>query len=749
MLRFAVIIMAAFLGADHARAALPVPDQPADSSGTAAVFEGVPRVVAHLVVESETIQPRQPLRVGILFEVAEGWHVYWRNPGDSALPTRIIWQVEDARFGEIRWPFPQVFREPGTGFTTFGYEEQVLLSQSIRINARLDGPVELAANVRFLVCAEVCIPGRVDLRRTVVLGAPPAPDAKASALFDHYQARVPAPHDGSARIVEARYSQDAMRPGDSFLVGIGVRACKNVRDCDLDALRSLDPSELFLPYDQHNPRLRPLGVQRFPDQQDGTLIALRGHIAPDAPTRTAEPLQGLLAIPGSGYVEVSLPFPTAPAPAEITRIDTSWLDPRVTEHSTQIAISLAYAFGLALLGGLILNLMPCVLPVLAIKLVGLSELVHEERKRATALGFAYALGIQASMGILTAGVLLLRQAGVAVGWGFQFQEPVFLAAITVLVVLFACNLFGWFEIGTNIGRLDALGRRGSDLQRSFFDGFLAVALATPCSAPFLGTAVGFAFAGGPGEIATIFAAIGLGLALPFLAAALAPGLARWIPAPGPWMVKLRTVLGLALLATSGWLLWVLDRTAGDAAQRGLLVVLALVALGALGFGRLQRNRPGEPQRLAGLCAAGAIVLAIALLPLEPKRTDANNTVKSAIPWQEFDPAAITTTLRDGKPVFVYFTADWCISCKVNEQLVLEHADVVEAFADFGVVTFRGDWTLRDETIRAELARHGKAGVPVYLVYDPSRPERPQLLPELITVDVMLKALERASRASAG
>ncbi len=731
--------------ADIAAGALPLPALPPGASAGSAIHEDVPRVVAHLLVESETIEAGEAFRVGILFEVADGWHVYWRNPGDSALPTRIIWQVDDAHVDEIRWPAPEVFQEIGTGFTTFGYEHQVLLSQRIAVNKRLDGPVEIAADVRFLVCAEICIPGQAELFRTLILGAPPEPIAQASALFDHYEARVPATSEGQPLAIEARYSQDAMRPGDSFVMGIGVRDCERAADCDLEALRRRDPAELFLPYDQDNPTLRPLGIQVLPEDEQGTLLVLRGHIDSRAPLRTVVPLRGLLALPETGYVEVELPFPTAPADAEITRITSDWLDPSLLERPPGLEISLAYAFGLALLGGLILNLMPCVLPVLAIKVVGLSELVHEERSRAAMQGLAYAAGIQVSMALLTGVVLVLRQAGVAVGWGFQFQQPVFLAAITILVVVMACNMFGLFEVGANVGRLDQLGRRGGDLRRSFFDGFLAVALATPCSAPFLGTAVGFAFAGGPVEITTIFAAIGLGLALPFVGAALVPGLARWIPAPGPWMMQLRAALGLALLATGGWLLWVVERTAGTTAQYSLAGVLALIAVGAFGFGRLQQRSPGQPQRLAGLGAALAIVVALLLLPLEPTGARSREQSESAIAWRDFDPAAIDQALQSEHAVFVYFTADWCITCKVNEKLVLEDEAIVDTIERLGVMTFRADWTLRDETIRAELARHGKAGVPVYLIYDPSRPERPQVLPELITVDLMQKALERASR----
>ncbi len=737
--------------------AVNAPDVPPEASGSAAVHEGEARVHARLVVESQTVESGKPVRVGVLFDISPGWHVYWRNPGDSALPTRIAWQVPqdpEVRVSEIAWPTPEVFQEAGTGFTTFGYAKQVLLAQSLELRAPIDGPVDVTTDVRFLVCEELCIPGRVTLQRSLLLGAPPEPDPHASKLFDHYAAKVPRSAEHHGIEVDAWYSQDAIRPGDSFMLGIAATGCDEQGACAPGPLAGHHPSELFLPYSATNPRVRPLGAQDRPGTQGGVVVAIRGHIDAGSPPRTIDPLRGLLALPnvgadgGPGYVEVDLPFPTAPAEADIELIATDWLDPNLLEApATATGVHLPLAFALALLGGLILNLMPCVLPVLAIKLVALSEQVHAARASAMRQGIAYLAGIEVSMALLAGFVIALRQAGVAVGWGFQFQEPVFMAAIAVLIVAMACNLLGLFEMGWDLGSASTLGQDGGDQRRSFFDGFLAVALSTPCSAPFLGTAVGFAFAGTAVDILVIFAAIGLGLALPFVAASFVPGLARVIPAPGPWMTKLRAVLGLALLATAAWLLWLLDRAAGSQAQLWVVAVLVGVALASFGFGRRQRRAPGEPQRAALIAGLLALVLILAMLPLDPLPRDARaNESDTAIPWEEFSPEAVSAALTEGQPVFVYFTADWCITCKVNEQLVLEDEAVVEALAQGAVATFRADWTLRDEQIRSELARHGKAGVPVYLVYDPTRADRPLILPELLTVDAVLEALERAARA---
>ena len=741
-------LVAATLGPlPAASAPLPAPSVPAGAIGESELQEEGSNVTARLLVETDAVQPNDKFRIGILFDIPTGWHVYWRNPGDSGLPTHVRWNVDDATVGVAKWPAPEVFHEPDTGYITFGYDEQAFLSTDMTIHTQGDGPVEIGAKVTFLACKEICIPGGFDLKRTVMLGGAPTEIAEASKIFDSYEARVPRPLDPSIATVETLLSQNAVRPGDSFVYAIGSRACAGAEACDLPALRARDLASVFIPYHQDNPAIRPLGIQAFPDSDVGFLLALRGHIEVDAAPRTEEPLRGILSLPGAGYVEVSLPFPTAESGAEIALVPTDWLDPAILERTEAVRIALGYALLLAFVGGLILNLMPCVLPVLAIKVVSLAQLVHEPRSHVAAHGLVYGAGIQASMAILSAAVLVLRQAGTAVGWGFQFQEPIFLAAIALLVVVFACNLFGWFEINFNTSKIDSVGQESTGLRRSFFDGFLAVALATPCSAPFLGTAVGFAFAGGAFDIVLIFAGIGLGLALPFIAVSMVPGMSRLIPAAGPWMVRLRVVLGLALLATGAWLLWILERTAGPEAQLSVLLLLLLAAAGSYAIGRLQRSQ-SDRSFAFGLSVTALVVGVLVALPLDPIESKHQDASESAIPWQAFDPVAIQEELRAERPVFVYFTADWCITCKVNESLVLNDESIANALQSLNVASFRGDWTQRDEAIRVELARHGKAGVPVYLVYAPDRPEAPHVLSELITVDSLIKALERAARRRA-
>ena len=400
------------------------------------------------------------------------------------------------------------------------------------------------------------------------------------------------------------------------------------------------------------------------------------------------------------------------------------------------------ALALGFVGGLVLNLMPCVLPVLAIKLAALAELAARSRREQLRHAAAYTAGITLSMLALAVAVAALRAAGASVGWGFQLQEPVFLVAISALLVAFAQNLFGAFEISVDTSRIGALGSDAPGAARSFFDGLLAVALATPCSAPFLGTAVGFAFASPAPVIAAIFLAIGLGLAAPFALAAASPAIARRIPRSGAWMAKLRGVLGIALLATVAWLLWILGRVAGPGAIGPTLVLLFAIASASWGLGLAQRHgRPVSATAIAlvlgAISAPGIVTLDLAPAANAPSEAPAIASARA------FSAADVRASLSAGRPVFVYFTADWCVTCKVNER-VLADPRIAAELESLGFEVFRADWTRRDEAIRTALAEIGKAGVPAYAVYPPAAPGAPLVLPELLTKDGLVSALRAAA-----
>jgi len=340
-------------------------------------------------------------------------------------------------------------------------------------------------------------------------------------------------------------------------------------------------------------------------------------------------------------------------------------------------------------------------------------------------------------------VLGLRTAGHSVGWGFQFQEPLFVAAISAVLVTFALNLFGVFEIELGQGRMVAVGENTSGLQRSVFEGLLAVVLATPCTAPFLGTAVGFAFASTGFGIAAIFLAIGLGLASPFLIVSFFPSLARFIPRSGPWMNTLRAGLGFSLLATVVWLLWVLGQGGGTAAVVSMTGVLLFLAFLLWGFGQMQPLRSRWLGRASVIAIAGLALAGFNVIELDPAgdTTEGRNVRALAAGWERYSEEAVTETLASGRPAFVVFTADWCITCQVNERTVLDRDTIREAFSERNYALFKADWTRRDEGIRLKLAEFGRAGVPLYLVYRPDHPDEPEVLSELLSQREVLAALD--------
>jgi len=673
---------------------IPVPE----GAHAAAAPDAVkPRVELRLLVDP-TPAPGRVARVGVLFTLDPGWHVYWRNPGEAGLPTRLAFELEGAELGPVAWPAPAVFREPDAGLTSYGYADTVLLASNL---VRLGPPGagrQLRATADFLICNDQCIPGEVELVRDLdqaLAEANGAAAARTHALFEEFAARVPQ----SAAALGVDVGIDGIeRPARA---GEPVRARLSVHGAVASAA--------FIPESSH-------ALATSAATGNGPLtLAVEGADAR---------LSGVLELrgPDGGVRFVALDLPLEPAPAGG-------------------ATSLAAALALALVGGLILNLMPCVLPVLALKAFGLAELGGRSRREVAAHGLGYVAGIETTLLALAALVIALRAAGTYVGWGFQFQEPRFALAISLVLVGFALNLFGVFEIGAPTS-LAGVGEQASGWRRSFFDGLLAVVLATPCSAPFLGTAVGFAFAGSAATVALIFAAIGLGLAAPIAAVALVPATARFMPRSGPWMAKLRAALGFALLASACWTLWIFGRSAGVDALAGALALCVALGVSVWVYGLFQAAERGG----RGLVLATAIALAalFALSPLwlapsaDPVAATPGGDAEAA--WKRFDRDAIAAELAGGRPVFVDFTATWCLTCAVNERTVIASAPVKDALARQGYALFRADWTRRDESIRRELARFGRAGVPLYVVYDPATPDAPRVLSELLTVEGLLDAL---------
>jgi thiol:disulfide interchange protein DsbD len=738
--------------------------------GEGAIDKGHARVVAELLVDAASVGPGERVRIGVLFTPDPGWHIYWRNPGDSGAATQLTWRTSGAEIGPMQWPAPRVFREADGLLTTFGYEGDVLLASdaAVAMDARRAWRIEVDAD--FVACKIDCIPSRIELARDVPVTARGAPPSSAvRSRFDLAASRVPLPAEALGVVVEARPSQSAVRAGDEFRVMLDVASCvDDAEDCTPWTLAATRAEEAFVPEMVAGLDLSPLGLARTPAGSQagarGFSLVVSGRAWED-PRIDLQRLRGVVPLARAGrtaHLAVDVPLARAPADVEVAFAPTEEfevVDPLASPAEIADAVesaaagagvgslSLGVALVLALVGGLVLNLMPCVLPVLALKVFAVADLAHAGRGRVVRHGFAYLGGVLVSMATLATAVVALRAAGTSVGWGFQFQEPVFLAAICTLLVVFAMNLFGVFEVTFQPSGPDhapAVGPHGS--QRSFFEGTLAVVLATPCTAPFLGTAVGFAFAGSNAVIFSIFSAIGVGLAAPYVLVTLVPGWARLVPRPGAWMLRVRAALGFSLLAAVVWLLWVAGRALGVDAQGLLLAYLVAIAFLVWILGVLQAASHPVATRAAAVGIAGVVALSLWALPLAPTPRAGPAASVDAIEWLPYDLSAIDRERASGRPVFVDFTADWCITCKVNESLVLANDAVRDELARWNYATFKADWTLRDEEIGRQLAAWGRAGVPMYLVYPADPATEPELLPELLTVEGTIEALRRAGEA---
>jgi len=646
--------------------------------------------------------------LGIEFDLQPGWKIYWRSPGDAGLPPVVDWSgSENLKEAVIGWPVPHRFSL--FGLETFGYGDQVILP----VQARLERPGEalaLMAKVDYLVCEEICIPYNAELRLDLAAGA--GQRAQEAFLIESFQGQVPGL--GAERGLEVT---EVALAGTLEAPRLVVTARSERPFAAPDLLVEAPPGFHF-------------GVPEVALSDGGRQVRLSLAVSQALPDRVLEGkaitvtvTDGLRGVESDAIARFAVPPPAAAASL----------------------VELAGILGLALLGGLILNLMPCVLPVLSIKLLSVVQQGGREHRAVRASFVASAAGIVFSFLVLAGLAVALKGAGLAVGWGIQFQQPLFLSALALVMTLFAYNLLGFFEVPLPafIGRLAARNsgqEEGHSLWGNFGTGILATLLATPCSAPFLGTSVGFALARGAPEIFLIFTALGLGLALPYLLVAAAPRSVAWLPRPGAWMVTLRRLLGLLLAATAAWLLTVLAAQVGvlaAALTAGLLLGLGLVLWG--GPNLASKNRFATPA-LAALLALAAFALPAGL---PDREAPVSREAAGDLAWRPLDAAGIAALVAQGQVVFVDVTADWCITCQVNKKLVLDRSAVSDRLTAPEVVRMRGDWTLPSEAISAYLASFGRYGIPFNAVYGPGAPQG-IALPELLSEEAVLAALRQAA-----
>jgi suppressor for copper-sensitivity B len=656
-----------------------------------------------LLVDETSWNGGNKLLAGVQVRLAPGWKTYWRSPGAAGLPPEIDWsESENVAEMEVLWPAPRHFEL--LGIELLGYEKEVVLPVWIQA---VDGsaPLRLRAKVSLLVCSDICVPADYEVSLPPIMAGETRPDG-ASAIHD-YLARVP----------------DNGRKSGLLFGGVLVSERQDL-EIRLKADPPLDEALVIVEGNDGNVAT---GTGRRTSK--GRLLAR----VPAAPVLGPSP-EGrpdrvtITVIAGNRRAEFSAPVIEA---GEVSLEDSGLIFGEVARKPLMVALVLG------LVGGLILNLMPCVLPVLSLKLLSVLSKSGKGRGEIRR-GFLWsALGVLSAFWLFAGLVILLKQAGVTVGWGMQFQQPVFLAVMIVLLTAFGANLLGFFQIALPGGLTTAMARMGKGHLGDFCQGGFAAALATPCSAPFLGTAVGFALAGDSAEIFSVFTTVGLGLALPYLAVAGMPGLAGYLPRPGPWMGRLKLILSLALFGTALWLLSVLNGqiSLGFVVLLGALMPLVLALLwGLRGYGFAS-----APLIVAGMLASALLVVTYA--PRNP--TQASGSLARASYWEEFRPAEIPRLVQDGKVVFVDITADWCITCIVNKAAALDRDEVAEALKASDVIAMQGDWTNPDPVISDFLARHGRYGIPFNVVYGLGAPEG-VLLPELLAPQIVLSALEQAA-----
>ncbi|MDR3726060.1 MAG: protein-disulfide reductase DsbD family protein [Terracidiphilus sp.] len=694
----------------------------------------LPHVHVELLVPGGSLYPGDKLNdVGIYFKLEQGWHIYWKNPGDAGFPPHVSWSLPSGiTAGAMQFPAPK--RLPLGPLMDFGYDNEVLFPLKLHVaDGVKGGPVTLHAKVDWLVCQERCIPGKAELEiQSKVWDGPHTPSYEPDPLFKRFFGSIPKPLPASAKATFQPTPQ-----------GFRIAVDTNHREtsalffpADQDILDNPAPQKFTATAKGFTLHLKKdANLTAHPSQLKGVLELSGGRAfdlvalsAPDAagatPAPASTPAAPVPAAPPSSYTTAQFVLPPSSSPAPAAPSPLSWL-------------ALLRTSGLAFLGGLLLNLMPCVFPVLFIKGLALVSSGHKQQHKMRAHGLVYAAGILVSFWVLVAVLLGLRAAGATLGWGFQFQSPVFLALMAALLFFLGLSLAGQFEIGLTLTSAGGSLAQKEGYTGSFFTGVLAVIVATPCTAPFMGAAIGYALSAPPAVTFAVFTALALGLAAPYVALTLQPAWTRILPRPGAWMEVLRQAVSVPIFATVIWLAWVLAQAYGAGVLASLLASFLLLAIAGWFLGRW------PAKRWATLVAVAFLLGVVALSVLAPARlTTASETSAPADTngvWQPWSQTAVNRSLAAGQPVFVDFTARWCLSCQVNERVALQQPEVVQAFQARNVVLMKADWTRHDEAITQALTALGRSGVPAYALYTPGQ-SQPQMLPEVLTPGIVTDAL---------
>ena len=650
-----------------------------------------PQLTVDLVAEPTPIISGKTVTLALRFNPVPGWHIYWKNPGDSGLPPSVTWKLPAGwTAGPLQFPFPEKILLPP--LVSYGYEQETLLLTTLTIPdyEKIPSSLPIEADVEWLVCKETCLPGKAHLNLT--LSTQPKPNIDLQALFDDVRKDLPIslPHisitaktEGSALqlIVEPKTQVGSLNffPEGDFL-----------DEFKPSKTEVLSPGKIQL-------TLHLKEKAKLPPSLQGVLVA-------ENPWDTS----GHRAL----TISVGLQSPST--------------------STSRLPLTLLFAF----LGGLILNVMPCVFPILSLKALHLVQISSESRSAARREGIAFSFGVLLSLLALAGLLIILRASGQSLGWGFQLQSPPVVWLLLALLLALSLNLLGVFEFQSLLGGL-AAKKISQGWAGAFASGLLAVAVASPCTAPFMGVALAAAFALPPHTTLLIFSFLAFGFALPVLLFSFFPALLSFLPKPGAWMNTFKKILSIPMLAAVLWLAWVAYRLSGSSAALPALLGTIALSLGLFLYGRSQHSFPPSPSlRWIGL----ALVLLAAVIPATVLKTASTELVShhpDRLPWSEEE---VARQLAAGHTVFIDFTAAWCLTCQVNERVTLSHPDVQAAFRANNIAFLVADWTRRDPAITSALHKYGREGVPTYVILRPSPNSTPQLLPEIITPSIVLKSL---------
>ena len=697
-----------------------------------------PHSDAALVSDVASVAPGSIVTVAVRLTLDPHWHTYWINPGDAGLPLKVKWTLPDGvTVGPLRFPTPKLTPQPP--LMSYGYEDEVLVLAEVRVSERFQGDrLTIAGQADWLACAEVCLPATGPLALSIGVVASDGGATKWAPAIAATRLQLPAVLAGwtaSGWADSAHYTLALLRDG---------AAASTPFISPYVFVDSADIVEHAAP--QHVAQARDTLLISIPRGATATGIATRlaGIVGTDIDA--ASPRGYAIDIPMTTDVSPALrqrAIALLATAAGIGGVSATAALGAAVDPAADMTLVAALLF--AFVGGLLLNLMPCVFPVLSVKVLALLE--HggaTAASRGRRHGLAFGLGVLLSFWVLAGVLMALRAGGESLGWGFQLQSPPVVAALALLMFALALNLSGVFEIGLSLTRLGGAGA-GGGYGDSLLTGGLAVLVAAPCTAPFMGAALGFALVQPPFVGLLIFTALGLGLALPFVVLASAPRLLRFLPRPGPWLETLKQLFAFPLYATVVWLLWVLGQQAGVNALAIVLLAMIAFAMGAWLWARGVRNDSTLPR----VTAVALMLLAIGVSVTGSRNAVAPRTTAAAVTagaeeWQPWSQRAVRDLRAAGRPVFVDFTAAWCLSCQVNERVALRTDAVADAFRDANVALLRADWTSRDDAITQALAGFGRSGVPLYVLYPAASDAAPVILPAVLTPGMVVNAIRNAA-----